>query len=126
MATMLAGAALGSGGAPLPAVELFIAGSALLIGLVVALRLQAPSVVAIATVAAVAAFHGHAHGQEMPLAADPLAYGAGMLLATGLLHLNGIGIGRLAGRVSAGSRLVRGTGAGIAACGALFLVTSVV
>jgi hypothetical protein len=31
------------------------------------------------------AIHGHAHGAELPEAANPLAYGVGFVIATGLL-----------------------------------------
>ena len=40
-----------------------------------------------------AVFHGHAHGAEMPEAASGLAYGAGFVAATALLHDAGIGLG---------------------------------
>jgi urease accessory protein len=67
-----------------------------------------------------AIFHGHAHGTELPQAAHPLAYALGFVLATGLLHLSGIGIGMLS-RFSAGRYAVRAGGAVIAAVGLAFL-----
>jgi urease accessory protein len=37
--------------------------------------------------------HGHAHGTEMPARVSGLAYAAGFMLTTSLLHLAGIGLG---------------------------------
>jgi urease accessory protein len=74
-------------------------------------------------VAAFAIFHGHAHGMELPDAANPLAYGVGFVLATGLLHLTGILIGLLVA-FPAGARAVRACGAVIAAIGFYFLAAS--
>jgi urease accessory protein len=52
---------------------------------------------AMGVVALFAIFHGHAHGSEMPMDASGVEYGLGFMLATGLLHLAGIGIGFLIG-----------------------------
>ena len=40
-----------------------------------------------------ALFHGHAHGAEMPVDASGLEFGLAFVLATGILHLIGIGLG---------------------------------
>jgi urease accessory protein len=117
---MAFGGALGVAGAPLPQVETGIALSAVVLGLVVAAALRPPFGVAIAIVAVFAIFHGHAHGAELPEAANPLAYSIGFVLSTGMLHFLGIAIGALtfseAGRVA-----VRVVGAAIAAGGLYFL-----
>jgi len=68
-----------------------------------------------------AIFHGHAHGAELPPGADALAYSAGFVVATGLLHLVGIALGLLT-RWPAGSVVVRAAGGLIAGVGAFFLV----
>jgi urease accessory protein len=111
---MAVGGMLGVLGFELPGVELGIAASGVVLGLVVALALRAAVPIAVALVAAFAVLHGYAHGVELPAAANPLAYGIGFVVATGLLHLAGIAIGRLNGwRVAerpAGSYLVRGCG----------------
>jgi urease accessory protein len=60
---------------------------------------------------------------ELPRAANALAYGAGFVIATGLLHVSGIAIGTLS-RWPAGARLIQGLGAAIAALGGYFLVAS--
>ncbi|MEO1467926.1 MAG: HupE/UreJ family protein [Pseudomonadota bacterium] len=121
---MAVGGVAGAAGLPLPGVEIGIAGSALVLGLVVAAAWRAPVWGAAAIVAIFALFHGHAHGTELPAAADPLAYGIGFVIMTGLLHLAGIGIGMLQGWQDLGPKVVRGVGALIAAGGAFFLVGS--
>ncbi len=117
---MALGGALGVAGVPLPGIETGIAASALVIGLAVALAARPPLWMAAVIVAAFAVFHGHAHGAEMPQAANPLAYAAGFVVATGLLHLAGIAFGLLAAR-PAGRIAVRAAGGVIALGGIGFL-----
>jgi urease accessory protein len=119
---MAFGGVLGVLGIPLPVPELVIACSALMLGGAVALRLRVPLLTASALVAVFAIFHGHAHGTELPTASDPLAYGIGFVVATGLLHLCGIGIGTLS-RWPLGDRAIQGLGAVIAALGGYFLLS---
>lgn len=117
---MAFGGLLGVAGVPFPAVEPVVAASAIVLGLVVALRVRAPFGLAAILVAIFAVFHGYAHGRELPAAADPVAYGVGFVLATGLLHLSGI----LTGLVIAwpiGERFVRACGVAIAGLGCWFL-----
>lgn len=118
---MAVGGALGVAGIGLPAVELGIALSALVIGAMVALAQRPPLWVAAVVVGAFALFHGHAHGTEMPAAASPAAYAVGFVLGTGLLHLAGIAFGLLADSRS-GRVAVRGAGGLIAAAGLWFTV----
>jgi urease accessory protein len=118
---MAFGGVLGVLRIPLPMPEVAIALSALVLGAAVAMRLRLPF--AAAVVAVFAVFHGHAHGAELPGSANPLAYGAGFVVATGLLHLCGILIGTLT-RWPAGGRLVQGLGVVIATLGGYFLMRS--
>lgn len=118
---MALGAALGVAGVPLPAVEVGIALSGVVLGLLVAFAVRAPLWVAALIVGAFAVFHGHAHGTELPVAADPIAYAVGFVIATGLLHLAGIAIGLLWTRPQ-GALAVRGAGLIVAVVGAMFLV----
>src|SRR3546814_1658627 len=74
----------------LPGVELGIAVSVLALGLVVAFSFRPPLWVAMLFTTAAALFHGHAHGAEMPETAAALSFGAGMVVATALLHVGGI------------------------------------
>ena len=118
---MTIGGALGVAGVPLPAVEIGIALSAIVLGAMVAFAVRPPLWVAAVIVATFAIFHGHAHGTELPSAADPIAYSLGFVVATGLLHLAGIAIG-LVVRWPRGKDVVRVCGIGIAVAGVVFLV----
>jgi urease accessory protein len=120
-AVMAFGALLGINGVPMPAVEMGIAASALALGAMVALALRPSLWGAAVLVGAFAIFHGHAHGAELPQAANPLAYGVGFVVATGLLHLFGIALGLLA-RWPVGARAVR-VGGGLIACAGLYFLT---
>ena len=117
---MAFGGAMGVIGVPLPHVETGIALSAVVLGLVVALAARPPLWVAAVIVGAFAIFHGHAHGTELPGAANPFAYALGFVVATGCLHVLGISFGLLT-RWPAGERLVRTGGAAIAVAGLAFL-----
>lgn len=117
---MAIGGALGATGIALPAVEIGIAASAIVIGVAVALALRPPIWIAALVVAFFANFHGHAHGAEMPGAVSPLAYAAGFVIGTGLLHLAGVAFGLLT-RSRPGTLAVRGMGGVIAAAGVGFL-----
>lgn len=118
---MAFGGALGVMGVPLPGVEIGIAISAIVIGGMVAGAIRPPIGVAAVIVGAFGIFHGHAHGTELPTAADPMAYSLGFVVATGLLHLCGIAIGAMT-RWSAGTTVIRALGGAIAlgGCGFLF------
>ena len=117
---MAFGGALGVVGVPLPAVEIGIAASAIVLGAMVAFAARPPLWVAAVIVGAFAVFHGHAHGTELPDAASPVAYSLGFVIATGLLHASGIAVS-LVSRWPPGRHVVRACGAIIAALGVFFL-----
>ena len=117
---MAFGGAAGVAGLPLPAVEAGIAASALVLGAMVALAARPPLWAAAVIVGVFAVFHGHAHGTELPHAASPLAYSAGFVISTGLLHLSGIALG-LGARWRAGRVAIRAGGGAIALAGVGFL-----
>jgi len=117
---MAFGGVLGIVGMPLPAVEMGIAASAIVLGLKVALAARPPLWVATMLVGAFAIFHGYAHGRELPDGANAIAFYAGFVIATGALHLAGIAFGLLA-RWPVGRLAVRGAGAAIALAGVAFL-----
>jgi urease accessory protein len=123
-AVMVAGAAMGMLGARLPPVEIGIALSVTVLGACIALSLQAPVWVASLIVAIFAIFHGYAHGKELPSAADPVGYSLGFVLATGSLHVLGIGIGFL-NHHPGGVRVTRSLGVLIAGTGVWFLYKAV-
>ena len=120
---MAAGAVLGVLHVPLPMPELAIALSAVVLGCAVAICLRLPFAAAAAVVAVFAIFHGHAHGVELPSSANPLSYGVGFVVATGLLHLCGIMLGTLT-QWPMGRRVIQGFGVIIAILGGYFLAQS--
>lgn len=117
---MAVGGVAGMLGLWLPQVETGIALSVLALGLAIAFAWRPFEPLALLLVAAFAVFHGYAHGAELPEAADPAAYSTGFVLATGLIHVCGIGIGLLIGSLLDG-RVSRALGALIAAGGLYFL-----
>jgi urease accessory protein len=117
---MAAGGVLGILGVPLAGVEVGIATSAVILGMMVALAAQPPLWIAAILVGGFAIFHGYAHGAELPAGADAVAYSVGFVMATGCLHLAGIGFGLLA-RWPAGRMAVRAAGGAIAIGGLMFL-----
>jgi urease accessory protein len=117
---MAFGGLLGLLGAPLPGVEVGIAGSAILLGLAVATERRPPLVIAALLVGCFAIFHGHAHGTELPPGESGLLHSIGFVVATGCLHLVGIGIGTLH-RWRSGQLALRVGGACISVAGLAFL-----
>ena len=108
-------------GIPLPGIEIGIAISILALGMAIALAWRPAEWVALVLIAFFALCHGHAHGAELPLAADPADYAIGFVLATGMIHLFGIGVG-LGLNKPVGGRLARALGALIGVGGIYFLV----
>jgi urease accessory protein len=105
VAMMAFGGVLGTAGIGLPFAEIAIGLSVVVLGIILAARVNPPAAIAMALVGLFAIFHGHAHGAEMPETASGLAYGVGFILATALLHAIGIGVGMLLGK--AGQRYSR-------------------
>ena len=116
--SMLLGAGLSFAGVPLPAVETQILASVVVFGaLVFMARPDMPaifSLVALVVIGLFALGHGHAHASEAEGGA--VAYVAGFVLATSLLHLAGIGMAR---GVARNLVLQRVLGGAIAASGLL-------
>jgi urease accessory protein len=117
---MAFGGFLGLVGIPLPGVEVGIAMSAILLGLMGAREARPPLMAAAALVAFFAIFHGHAHGTELPAGQSGLMYSIGFVVATGCLHGVGIAIG-LVHRWPAGKTALRAAGAAVALAGVWFL-----
>ena len=107
-------------GVPLPAVEVGIALSVIILGALILFAVRAPVWVACSVVALFALCHGYAHGIELPSAADPIGYSLGFVFATGSLHVMGIALGALAW-LPRGETLLRGLGALVSAVGLYFL-----
>jgi urease accessory protein len=79
-----------------------------------------PLAAAVLVVAFFAVFHGHAHGTELQAGQNAVLYSLGFVIATGLLHAVGIGIGTIQ-RWDLGSRVLRGAGGVVLAGGLYFL-----
>ena len=79
-------------------------------------EVKLPIVAASALIALFAFAHGHAHGAEMPVDANALAFGTGFALMTVLLHAGGVGLAMLANRPAA-----RAIGGGAAALGLVWM-----
>ncbi len=120
---MAFGGLMGLLGIPLPGVEVGIALSALVLGLMVLGEKRPPVWIAAVIVGIFAIFHGHAHGTELPAGQSGLLYSAGFVIATGCLHAVGITIG-LIYRWTTGRVIVRVAGATVAAAGAYFLFSA--
>ncbi|TIL62683.1 MAG: HupE/UreJ family protein [Mesorhizobium sp.] len=90
VSAMVAGAFLGMAGIGLPSLETGIALSLVVFGALVGLARRLPLAAAAALTALFGLFHGNAHGLESPGNADSIAYAAGFVLATSMLHAIGI------------------------------------
>lgn len=120
VATMLIGGLLGFAGFEMPLMETGIAGSVLALGLLVALAVRPPVVVAVALTALFALGHGVAHGLELPALSNPWGYAVGFVVATAALHGVGYAAARHLPKIAA--PLVRIAGAASALAGAWLLV----
>ena len=107
-------------GLPLPGIEVGIAVSAIVLGVMVWQEARPPLWVAAGLVGFFAIFHGHAHGAELPAGANGLLYSIGFVIATGCLHAAGIAMG-LVHRWPAGQVALRLAGAVVAVAGVGFL-----
>lgn len=121
LAGLLGGALLAWGGVGLPWVEPMIMLSVLLFGLLAAAAARPSTAVGGAVLFVLALFHGHAHGMELPRAAEPALYLLGFLAASALVQLAAMHIavrlcsGRLAG-------MLRVAGGAVAALGGAWLI----
>jgi urease accessory protein len=120
---MAFGGMLGLMGVSIPGVEVGIALSAIVLGVMVLGEARPPLAVAAVIVGIFAIFHGHAHGTELPQGASGLLYSIGFVVATGCLHAVGITLG-LAHRWPRGKAALRATGALVAVAGVGFLIQS--
>lgn len=117
---MAFGGMLGLMGLALPGIEIGIAASAVVLGVMVGGEVRPPLWLAAVIVGVLAIFHGNAHGTELPPGADALLYSIGFVVATGCLHAAGIGIG-LVHRWRAGKVALRVMGVAVALAGVWFL-----
>jgi urease accessory protein len=113
---MALGGALGIVGLPLPGAEPAIVLSVVMLGTVIAFGRRPPLLFAAVLVSFFAIFHGYAHGRELPEQASAIAYSTGFVLATGCIHLTGIGIGTVT-KLPHGTQLLRAGGGAISLAG---------
>ena len=118
---MVVGGFIGVSGMYLPGIETGIALSIVVLGLSIAFAWKPAEWIPILLIVVFAICHGYAHGKELPRAADPADYAIGFVIATGLIHLCGIGVGLALHKPFAG-KLARAIGALIAMGGVYFLV----
>lgn len=120
---MILGGLIAIFGVGLPAVEIGIALSVLLLGVAIAFSSKVPNLVAFVMVAFFAVFHGHAHGTEMPVIANFALYAAGFVASTTALHVSGVLIGHFAKKTQITQYLLRFAGAGVGLTGLLILLS---
>ena len=123
LTAMLFGGYLGMSEISVPAVESGIAVSVLALGAAIVFGNRVSRWIALVFVGFFAVFHGHAHGTEMPLVADPLLYGMGFVVGTAIIHLTGVLVGFLARRKINGHVKLRYGGVMVSLVGAYFLLS---
>ena len=119
--------ALAMTGIQFPFAEIVIALSVVVLGLAIASPRKLPVWATMLLVAFFGAFHGYAHGAEMPTAAAALPYGVGFVAATVILHATGVSLGLLFGS-NGGTfdrRVIHTAGGVMALFGVAFLVSAV-
>lgn len=119
---VLGRADLGLGSA---AIEIGIALSVILLGVVIVLDKRLPVRLVMAAVVFFGFFHGYAHGVEIPTVARPVVYAVGFLTGTAMIHLLGVLIGEMAKRYSSGRLVVRVASSGFVVLGGVFLLGAV-
>lgn len=116
---MVGGGLAGVAGVDVPFVEAAIAASIVLLGLWILAAVHTSGWWLVLPAIVIGAAHGLAHGAELPSGATPLAYVAGFVSATVVLHLAGIGVGHGLRRLP----IVRaGAGALVASTGVFVLL----
>ena len=118
---MVVGVMLAMFGLPLPHVELGIALSVITLGAAIGFAWHPRSWVALTLIAFFAICHGYAHGTELPKTVNPTDFVIGFVIATGLIHILGIGVGLFLQKKLQKKRLIRYLGALISLGGVYFL-----
>lgn len=121
VAFMVVGGFIALGGFAILITEMGIAFSVLLFGVFIAFSEKLSINWVILCIGLFAMFHGHAHGEEMPLIASPFLYASGFILSTAVLHISGVLIGHYASKTEFTTSLLRYSGAGIGVIGLFFL-----
>jgi len=120
---MAVGSILGIIGIPVPAIDIGVALSGIVLGAMVATVSRPPLAVAFFLISIFAVYHGYPHGAALPDFGMPLLYISGFVFSTGLLHLSGVALGLLF-RWRRGQLVVRVAGCVITVVGAYYLLNS--
>jgi len=124
MVCMLVGVLLSvTGGLSLGSIEVGIAVSLLVVGLLLTSNFALPVVFSTVLVSLFALFHGGAHGVEMPFSSSPLIYGVGFLFSTAALQLVGLSLGRWVQRIRS-EWVLRSAGVAASGFGAWLLLSA--
>jgi urease accessory protein len=112
-------------GLVLPGPEAWIALSVIALGAWIALPVKLPVAVVASMIALFAVFHGYSHGLDMTNGRSGIAFGVGFVVATALLHLAGIGVGRKLDRagLQRGKRIARAGGSAVVMAGVVLLAS---
>ena len=122
VASMIAGAVPGVLGHHWPMSEQGIAFSVIILGIAIAtVTHRVNSLPVMLIVALFGALHGHAHGLELPKAADPIYYAGGFVTSTASIHLLGVGIGHLFTTRAPFTPVLRHLGSAMAGMGIMIL-----
>jgi urease accessory protein len=124
--SMIVGAYAGVKGYEWPFIEPGIALSVVVLGVAIAtVKENSSSWLIMAVVVLFGSLHGHAHGLELPQAADPIYYAAGFVTSTTGIHLLGVAIGHLLTARATSWLLLRHMGSGMVGMGLMILLSSV-
>jgi len=122
---MIGGAVAGVYGAAWPLTEVGIAVSVVVLGAAIAtVKENGNAWPVMVVVLLFGSLHGHAHGLELPKAADPVYYAAGFVTSTASIHLLGVGIGHLLTVRSGWGVFLRHMGSGMVGMGLMILLDS--
>ncbi len=108
---MVIGGLIAVNGLNLPFIEVGIALSVLVFGVLIAIKRSLHIAAALFFTAIFAVFHGHAHGSEMPYIANFYLYAFGFIVSTTLLHLTGVALGYFAKKTYITNNALRFAGA---------------
>lgn len=109
----------------LPATEVAVSLSVVLLGLAIATKQRLPLAIAATGTALFGVFHGYAHGYEMPLMENKAMYTLGFLGTTALLHVTGAVGAHYLLKSRQGDRFLKILGGLSALCG-VYLVSQVI
>ncbi|TNV10187.1 HupE/UreJ family protein [Buttiauxella sp. B2] len=122
---MLLGGLAGFENIELPGTEIAVSLSVVLLGTAIALKQKLPVAIAATATALFGVFHGYAHGYEMPLMSNKVAYTLGFLGTTAMLHVIGAVGAYYLLKNPAGDKLLRLLGTVSVICG-FYLVSQVI